>query len=80
MPHIGGQGQWLRVPGCHGTGMAERSHPHLRPQVAAGRRHPTPEARGRGWKEQPHIEGTVVARAQEGLQELSHVEGQEGQW
>ena len=27
---------------------------------------------------QPHIQGAVAARAQEGLEELSHVEGQEG--
>ena len=27
----------------------------------------------------PHIQGAVAARAQEGLEELSHVEGQEGQ-
>jgi len=26
-----------------------------------------------------HIQGAVAARAQEGLEELSHVEGQEGQ-
>ena len=33
-----------------------------------------PEARGGGREDQPH---TVAARAQEGLEELSHVEGQE---
>ena len=37
---------------------------------------PTPEARGGAREDQPH---TVAARAQEGLEELSHVEGQEGQ-
>ena len=37
-----------------------------------------PEARGSGWEDQPHIQGAVAARAQEGLEELSHVEGQEG--
>ena len=35
-----------------------------------------PDARGGGWEDQPHA---VAARAQEGLEELSHVEGQEGQ-
>ena len=35
-------------------------------------------ARGGGWEEQPHLQGEVAARAQEGLEELSHVEGQEG--
>ena len=45
-----------------------------------GRSHPTPEAKGGGWQDQPHIQGAVAARAQEGLEELSHVEGQERQW
>ena len=45
-----------------------------RPGVAAGRSNPTPEARGGGREDQPH---TVAARAQEGLEELSHTEGQE---
>ena len=36
---------------------------------------PKPEARGSGWKDQTH---TMAARAQEGLEELPHVEGQEG--
>ena len=34
-----------------------------------------PEARGGGREDQPHA---VTAWAQEGLEELSHVEGQEG--
>ena len=38
------------------------------------------EARSRGRKEQPHIQGAVGARAPEGLEELFHVEGQEGWW
>ena len=46
---------------------------------AAERSYPTPEARGGGQEEQPHIQEAVAARAQEGLEELSHVEGQEGQ-
>ena len=39
-----------------------------------------PHVRGRGGsrEEQPHIQGTVAAWAQEGLEELFHVEGQEG--
>ena len=39
---------------------------------------PTPEARGGGWEDQPHVQGAVAAREQESLEELSHVEGQEG--
>ena len=48
------------------------------PGTAAGRSHPTSEARGGSRKEQPHVQGVVAARAQEGLEEPSHVEGQEG--
>ena len=39
-----------------------------------------PEARGGGWEEQPHTQGVVAVQAQEGLEEPSHVEGQEGRW
>ena len=39
---------------------------------------PTPEAKGGGQEEQPHVQRAVAARVQEGLEELSHVEGQEG--
>ena len=46
--------------------------------ATAGRSNPTPEARGGGWEDQPHVQGVVAALAQEGLEELSHVEGQEG--
>ena len=38
----------------------------------------TPEARGGGQEDQPHDKGAVAAQAQEGLEVLSHVEGQEG--
>ena len=37
-----------------------------------------PEARGVGREDQPHVQGAMAARVQEGLEELSHVEGQEG--
>ena len=39
---------------------------------------PMPEARGGGLEDQPHLQGTVAVREQEGLEELSHVEDQEG--
>ena len=62
-----------------GGGREEMPHaPRLRPGVAAGRSNPRPEARGGGRGDQPHVQGAVAARAQEGLEELSHVEGQEG--
>ena len=39
---------------------------------------PTPEARGGGQEEQPHVQGAVAAWAQEGLEELFHLQGQKG--
>ena len=41
---------------------------------------PKPEANGRGGEEQPHVQGALAVRGQEGLEELAHVEGQEGRW
>ena len=41
---------------------------------------PTPEAKGGSREDQPHVQGALAAWAQEGLKELSHVEGQEGRW
>ena len=48
------------------------------PFMAAITSYPTLEARGSGREKQPHVQGVVAARAQEGLEELSHIEGQEG--
>ena len=53
---------------------------HPKPGAVAGRSYPTPEARDGGREEQPHVQGAVAARVQEGLEEPSHVEGQEGWW
>ena len=39
-----------------------------------------PKIRGGGQEEQSHFQGAVTARAQEGLEELLHVQGQKGQW
>ena len=82
------------MPDCDGAGIAERSYPTYEVRGAAERRYtasevrggrweellhaPTPKARGSSWEEQPHVQGVVAAWAQEGLEELSHVEGQEG--
>ena len=63
-----------------GSSWEEIPHaPSPRPRAAAGRSNPTTEARGGGREDQPHIQGAMAAWAQEGLEELSHVEGQEGQ-
>ena len=52
--------------------------PRPRSGAAAGRSYPTPEARGSSREDQPHVQGAVAAWAQKGLEELSHIEGQEG--
>ena len=48
--------------------------------AAARRSNPMPKARGGDWEEQPHAQRAVAARAQEGLEELFHVQGQEWRW
>ena len=68
LPHVLGQ-RW------HPRGAT----PHPRSGAAAERSHPTPEARGGGREDQPHVQGAAAAQAQEGLEELSPIEGQEGQ-
>ena len=50
------------------------------PGAAAGRTYPTSQGRACGREEQPHLQGAVAAWAQEGLEELYHIEGQEGRW
>ena len=63
----------------------------LRSGVVALRSHAALEAREGSWDEPPGTQGqgqqlggatrgAVAVRAQEGLEEPSHVEGQEGQW
>ena len=80
LPHVRGQGQRPRVPGCNGTGMAEKSYPSPRSGAAVERSYPTPEARGGGLEDQPHVQRAVATRAQESLEELLHVEGQKEWW
>ena len=48
--------------------------------MAAGRSYHTPEVRGGGLEEQPHVQGAMAARAQEGREELLHIQGQDRQW
>ena len=81
LPHVQGQGQQPRVPDCDGAGTAKRSYPAS--EVSGGGQEelphaPKPEAKGGSGEDQPHVQGAVAARAQEGLEELFHAEGQEG--
>ena len=61
-------------------GATPRLRPGAVPESRGGGQKEQPHARGQGgyWEEQPHAQGVVAARAQEGLEEPSHVEGQEG--
>ena len=52
--------------------------PCPRSRAAAGRSYPASEVKGGGWEDEPHVKGVVAVWAQEGLEELSHGEGQEG--
>ena len=52
--------------------------PRRRSGAAAGRSYPSPEAKGGGWEEQPHVQGMVAVPAQEGREELLHVQGRRG--
>ena len=67
LPRIRGQGRWLG-----GATLCPR------PGAGARRTNPMPGARGSSWEDQPQVQGAVAAWAQKGLEELSHVEGQEG--
>ena len=46
--------------------------------AAAERSYPASEARGGSREEQPRVQQAVAERAQEGLEELFHIQGQEG--
>ena len=49
-------------------------------KVKGGGREELPHTRGQGGgqEEQPHVQGVVAGQAQEGLEELLHIQGQEG--
>ena len=85
IPSIQGQGRRREeLPCVRGQGRRPGGATHApKPKASAGGREelphtPTPEARGSGWEDQPHVQGAVDVWAQEGLEELSHVEDQEG--
>ena len=47
--------------------------------MAARKSYLLPEARGGGREEQPYVQGAVALQAPEGLEELFHVQGRDGQ-
>ena len=71
------QGQWR--PGGDTprprSGAARRSH--LVPKARGGDPEEPPRAQGQGLRQGGATLGAVAAQAQEGLDELSHIEGQE---
>ena len=76
-----GREELLRIQ--MGGGAAERRYPASEDRDSGQEKishAPKPEARGGDREDQPHIQGAMAARAQECLEELSHVEGQEGRW
>ena len=85
-------GGWEELPHVQGVAAAQAQPRGATPRPRSGaeaRRTPCPrggsqeelptsEVRGSGREEQPHVQGAVAAQAQEGLEELFHVQGQEG--
>ena len=72
--------EWPRgaTPGPRSGGAAERRYPASEIRGGDERSYPVSEVRDGGREEQPHVQGAMAAWAQEGLEELSHVESQEG--
>ena len=80
LPHVRRQGQRPRVPGCNGAGTAERSYPASEVSGGGWEELPASEVRGRSREELAagrSIRGVVAMWVQEGLEEPSHIEGQE---
>ena len=71
LPHIRGQGQQPRVPGCDGTGTAERSYPVS--EVRGSSREELPHVRGQG--QQPRVPGRDGAGTAERSYPVSKVRG-----
>ena len=72
------EGRWPRgVTPCLRSGAVAESA-RLQRRRNSGEELPKSEVRCGGQEDQHHIQGAVAVLAQEGLEELSHVEGQEG--
>ena len=69
------------MPGCDSAGTDERSYPASEVRGCGWEDLPhalKPEARGSGRENQGHAQGAMAKWEQEGLEDLSHIEGQEG--
>ena len=78
LSHVQGQGWRPKVPGCDSTGAAERSHPISRARGGGREELPHTQGRSHGQEGQPHVQRVVAVLAQESLEKLFHVQGQEG--
>ena len=77
-PRSGGAAE-KRYPASEVRGAARRSYPMpLSPRPGAADRRSYPRARGQG-RPREELPRAMATRVQEGLKELSHNEGQEGQ-
>ena len=90
LPHVRGQWRPGGAPCVPDQGQPEEATSLWRPGSVTLRSHPKPEARGGSWEEPPTPKaraggrrpggatpGAVAEQAQEGLEELSHIERQE---
>ena len=77
-PHAQGVAAKRSYPASEVRAAARRSYPRPRPRAAAGRSYLMPKVSGGSREEQPHVQGAVAAQAQDGLEELLHIQGQEG--
>ena len=96
LPHVQDQGQKPGGPHAQGAaakrsyptsevrGGDREELPPTQParEVRGSSRKELPSTRGQGRRPggAPQVQGEVAARAQEGLEELLHVQSQEGQW
>ena len=72
------KGRWPRGVTPHPRSGAAAESARLRQRRNGGEELPNSDIRGGGREELPHVQGAVAARAQEGLEELFQVQGQEG--
>ena len=68
----------VRMGGGEEIPLLQGKEQRLRFAGAAVKIYPTPEVRGCGLEEQPHVQGVVAAQVQEGQEELLHIQGKEG--
>ena len=79
MMYSASQGWRLRLPGCDSAGAAKRSYATSEAKDGGWEELPHAQGQGQEPEEQPNVQGAVAVQAQEDLEELFHVQGQEVQ-